>query len=88
MNLGNVVYRGKRYDDATRYWHLALDESQRVADRGHIATATFSLALAAHQLGRDDEARRLLNESRALFRRIGRPDLEARSNDLLHGLEA
>jgi tetratricopeptide (TPR) repeat protein len=86
MNLGNVVYRGQRYDDAARYWHLALDESQRVADRGHIAAATFSLALAAHQLGRDDEARRLLTESRSLFQRIGRPDLEARSNELLRGL--
>jgi tetratricopeptide (TPR) repeat protein len=88
MNLGNAVYREKRYDDAIRYWHLALDQSIHLADQGHVASATFSLALAAHQLGRDDEARRLLTESRALFRRIGRPDLEARSNDLLHGLEA
>lgn len=85
IDLGGLAYRQKHYQEAERYWRAALDLCRRRRDLPNTAKVTFFLGVASSRLGRIDEGRRLVEESRDLYKRLGRQDFVTRSEEWLVG---
>ena len=92
MNLGGIAYRQGRYDDAERQWDEALPIIRRdwtwENSKEQAAHMAFFLGLLKWKSGRLREARRLLEESRHLHRRLGNREREAQDDSVLQSLEA
>ena len=83
VQLGNSLYREDNFEVAEAFWKRALAEYQALRDRRYQQEVNLSLGYAAFRLGRTDESQRLAMEARDFFRRIGKAELVASSEELM-----
>lgn len=89
--VGDWLLAHKRYDDATRAFHLVLDLISRAhvdQDRGLLFFASFvGLGESCEQLGKIDDAKHYCREAHAFLPWVTAPEEQARLSALDQRLE-
>jgi len=83
MQYGIVLYAGKDYNSAIRYFNSSYSALVQEQDTMDFITCKYLVGLSLMELGHLDTAEVILNESRALCRAFG---YEQRENESLLGL--
>jgi len=81
-NIGNAYAKLGEYDKANGFYLEALDIKKRMHDDYSLAVTYLSMAIAALDTRKNDEAQECLNKVSAINKKLNNDDLHARMNEV------